>query len=70
MKKQTLSGIMKEKVEGVIPTTYKGSKKRFLVRVKVKNHIVTVTSFKKEEDAEKHYKDIVDGKIDINFTWK
>lgn len=69
MRKENLSKIVKEKIEGVIPTTYKG-KKRYLVRVKVKSHIITITSFEKQAEAEQHYKDIVDGKITVNLPWK
>lgn len=53
---------------GVTKTSYRG-KTQYLVRIKNKGNIVTVSSFKKEKDANEYYKDILDGKIIPNLIW-
>ncbi len=64
MKQESFSRVISDRKEGVTKITVKGGSK-FLVRAIHNKRLITVTSFKKEIEANNCYKDLVEGKITI-----
>lgn len=64
MRKDTLPDLNKEKKEGVVKLG-----KKFIVRLKVKNRIISIKGFTLESDANVYYNQCLSGEIIPNVEW-